>query len=39
MGKIELSKQLYLADFVRILEPRIVIRKHMGAVGPGHFVQ
>jgi len=39
MGNIEMPKQFYLADFVRIPEAGIVVWKHVAAVGAGHFVQ
>ncbi len=39
MGNMEIPKQLDLTDFVRIPEAGIVVRKHVAAVGTGHFVQ
>jgi hypothetical protein len=39
VGVVEIPKQLDLSDFVRIRESGVVIRKHMPAIGTGHFIQ
>ena len=39
MGDIEIPKQIYLTDFIRIPEADIVVWKHVAAVGTGHVIQ